>query len=187
MLPSIDCAAMTHVAGEPLAGARLGLVTKRHLLHRAAPLLLAALLGGAVWLLHRELSAYHYSDIRRALEAISPGRVGLAILLTAVSYWILTGYDVLALRHLDRRLPYRRTALASFLGYAFAHNVGVSVLGGAAPRYRLYSVWGLSAIEIATVVGFAAVMFWMGSLTIGGLRTVAEPTTFRSLCRCPRA
>jgi phosphatidylglycerol lysyltransferase len=179
--------AMPHGAGEPLAGARVAPKPGRHLLHRAAPVFLAALLGGAVWLLHRELRAYHYSDIRRALGAISPERVALAILLTAVSYWILTAYDVLALRHLDRRLPYRRTALASFLGYAFAHNIGVSVLGGAAPRYRLYSLWGLSAIEIATVVAFAAVMFWMGSLTIAGLALVGEPAAMAASLRGPTA
>jgi phosphatidylglycerol lysyltransferase len=147
----------------------------RRLLHRASPLLVAALLGGALWLLHRELHTYHYRDIRRSLTAIPAGRVGLSILLTAVSYWILTGYDTLALRHLRRQLPYRRTALASFLGYAFAHNIGLSVLGGAAPRYRLYSAWRLSAIEIATLVAFAAVMFWLGSLTIAGAALVTAP------------
>jgi uncharacterized membrane protein YbhN (UPF0104 family) len=52
---------------------------------------------------------------------------------------ILTGYDALALRYLGRPLSYRRTALASFLAYAFAHNLGLSVLGSAAPRYRRYA------------------------------------------------
>jgi phosphatidylglycerol lysyltransferase len=149
------------------------------------PLLVAALLAGAVWLLHRELRAYHYSDIRRSLAAIPAVRVGLAILVAALSYWILTGYDALALRHLGRQLAYRRTALASFLGYAFAHNIGLSVLGGAAPRYRLYSAWRLSPIEITTVVGFAAVMFWLGSLTITGIALVAEPGPMAASLRLP--
>jgi phosphatidylglycerol lysyltransferase len=148
-------------------------------------LLVAALLGVAIWLLHRELRTYHYNDIRRSLAAIPAAKVGLAILLTAVSYWILTAYDTLALRHLGRRLPYRRTALASFLGYAFAHNIGLSVLGGAAPRYRLYSAWRLSPIEITTVVGFAAVMFWLGSLTITGIALVAEPGPMAASLRLP--
>jgi len=159
----------------------------RHLqlLHRASPVLVAALLGAAVWLLDRELRAYHYADIRRSLASIPPVKVGLAILLTAVSYWILTGYDTLALRHLHRKLPYRRTALASFLGYAFAHNIGLSVLGGAAPRYRLYSVWRLSAIEITTLIAFAGVTFWLGSLTVAGLALVAEPGAMTASLRLP--
>ena len=147
----------------------------RRLLHRATPLLVATLLGAAVWWLHRELRTYNYRDIRHALATIPAGKVRLAIVLSALSYWILTGYDVLALRHLHRKLSYRRTALASFLGYAFAHNIGLSILGSATPRYRLYSAWRLSPLEIATLVGFTAVMFWLGSLTIAGLALVAEP------------
>ena len=148
-------------------------------------MLVAALLGAAIWLLHRELRTYHYNDIRRSLAAIPAAKVGLAILLTAVSYWILTGYDTLALRHLGRRLPYRRTALASFLGYAFAHNIGLSMLGGAAPRYRLYSAWRLSPIEITTLVAFAAVMFWLGSLTITAITLVAAPGPMAASLRLP--
>jgi phosphatidylglycerol lysyltransferase len=157
----------------------------RRVFHRLSPLLVAALLAGAFWLLHRQLRTYHYNDIHRALKAIPAAKVGLAILLTAVSYWILTGYDVLALRHLRRKLRYRQTALASFLGYAFAHNIGLSVLGGAAPRYRLYSAWRLSPIEVATLVGFAAVMFWLGSLTIAGLALVGAPGAMAASLRLP--
>jgi len=149
--------------------------TVRKFVHRASPLLVAALLGGAVWLLQHELRAYHYRDIRASLAAIPAAKVGLAILLTAVSYWILTGYDTLALRHLRRTLAYRRTALASFVGYAFAHNIGLSALGGAAPRYRLYSAWRLSAVEITTLVAFTAVTFWVGSLTVAGLALLVQP------------
>src|SRR5262245_35942860 len=117
-------------------------------LRRLAPLLVLALLAGAALLLHHELRAYHYDDVRRALEATAPRQVLIALVLTALSYWILTGYDALALRYLERPLPYRRTALASFLGYVFSHNIGLSVFGGAAPRYRLYSAWGLAPAEI---------------------------------------
>jgi phosphatidylglycerol lysyltransferase len=159
----------------------------RQFLHRASPLLVVALLGAAVWLLEHELIAYHFRDIRRSLRAIPAGKVGLAILLTAASYWILTGYDVLALRHLGRKLSYRRTALASFVGYAFAHNIGLSVLGGAAPRYRLYSAWRLSAVEITTLVAFTAVTFWLGSLTVAGLALLVFPSPMGASLHVPVA
>ncbi len=136
---------------------------------RAAPLLLVALLGAAIWLLDRELRAYRYDEIRAAVVAIPRSRIAWALLLSAASYWILTGYDVLALRHLGHAQPYRRTALASFIGYVFSHNLGLSVLGGAAVRYQLYSGWQLSAAEIAILVGFTSVTFWVGSLTVSGL------------------
>jgi phosphatidylglycerol lysyltransferase len=157
----------------------------RRVVHRIGPVLVAALLGAAIWLLQREFRTYQYSDIRRALAAMPSGRIGLSIVLSAVSYWILTAYDTLALRHLHRELPYRRIAMASFIGYAFAHNIGLSILGSAAPRYRLYSAWRLSPLEIAILIGFAAVMFWLGSLTIAGLALVAAPAAMAGSLRLP--
>ncbi len=143
-------------------------------LHRLAPVLVFALLAGAAALLQHELRAYHYADVRRALLAMPPQRILRALALTALSYWILTGYDALALRYLRRPLPYRRTALASFLGYVFSHNIGLSVFGGAAPRYRLYSAWGLAPADIAALVAFSAATFWVGLLTVAGSALILD-------------
>ena len=155
------------------------------ILRRVGPVLVATLLGAAIWLLEHELRAYHYREIRHSLVAIPAGKVGLAILLTAISYWMLTGYDTLALRHLGRTLSYRRTALASFVGYAFAHTIGLSLVGGAAPRYRLYSAWRLSVVEITTLVAFTALTFWLGSLTVAGLTLVFHPRAMADSLHLP--
>ena len=144
-------------------------------LRRLTPLLILALLGGAVALLHHQLGAYHYEDVRRALRALSVRQIEIALGLTAVSYLILTGYDALALRYLGRPLAYRRTALASVLGYAFAHNIGFSVLGGAAPRYRLYASWGLPPAEISLLIGFTAATFWVGVCAVTGTALIVDP------------
>ncbi|MEO8600937.1 MAG: YbhN family protein [bacterium] len=152
---------------QPTAGVR------RHL-RRFTPLLVMALLAAAALLLHHELRNYHYAEVRRALLAISWRTRLTALGLTALSYAMLTGYDALALRYLQRPLPYRRTALASFLGYVFAHNIGLSVFGGAAPRYRLYSAWGLAPGEIALLIGFTGVTFWLGICTVVGMALVLD-------------
>jgi phosphatidylglycerol lysyltransferase len=157
----------------------------RRLLTRAAPLLLTVPFGIAAYLLHRELANYSYREIRQALAGIAPARVVVALVLTAASYLVLTGYDALALRYLRKELPYRRTALASFVGYVFSHNIGLSVLGGAAPRYRLYSAWQLSTGEIATLVGFATLTFWIGSFTVGGLALVSTPRSLSAAVHLP--
>ncbi|MFN8640846.1 MAG: lysylphosphatidylglycerol synthase domain-containing protein [Candidatus Binatia bacterium] len=146
-------------------------------LRRLTPLLVLVLLAAAAFLLHRELSAYHYEDVRRAVRALTARQIEIALALTALSYLILTTYDALALRYLERPLSYRRTALASFLGYAFAHNFGFSVLGGAAPRYRLYASWGLPPGEIGLLIGFTAATFWVGVCVVTGTALVLDPTT----------
>ena len=147
-------------------------------LRRLTPLLILALLAGAVALLHRELSAYRYEDVRRAIRALRGRQIEIALALTVVSYVILTAYDALALRYLGRPLAYRRTALASFLGYAFAHNIGFSVLGGAAPRYRLYASWGLPPSEISLLIGFTAATFWLGVCAVIGTALSVDPVAF---------
>ena len=147
-------------------------------LRRLTPLLILALLAGALALLQRELSAYHYEDVRRAVRMLKGRQIEIALGLTFVSYLILTGYDALALRYLGRPLAYRRSALASFLGYAFAHNIGFSVLGGAAPRYRLYASWGLPPSEISLLIGFTAATFWIGVCAVAGTAMVVDPIAF---------
>jgi phosphatidylglycerol lysyltransferase len=154
-------------------------------LRRLTPLLILALLAAAALLLHRELSAYHYEDVRRAMRALRARQVELALALTALSYLILTTYDALALRYLGRALSYGRTALASFLGYAFAHNIGFSVLGGAAPRYRLYASWGLAPGEIGLLIGFTAATFWVGVCAVTGTALVIDPAALAGRIHVP--
>ena len=81
----------------------------------------------------------------------------LALIAAALGYGTLTLFDPLALHYLGKRLPYRQTALASFTGYAFSHNLGLGWLSGGAVRYRLYTAWGLSSLDIGIVLAFNTV------------------------------
>jgi phosphatidylglycerol lysyltransferase len=74
-------------------------------------------------------------------------------------------------------LPYRRIALVSFVAYVFSHNVGLSFFGGGAVRFRMLSSWGLSAQQIARVVAFSLLTFWLGFLVVGGVVHTAWPLT----------
>ena len=53
-------------------------------------------------------------------------------------------------------------AMASFVGYAIANNVGFALLSGTSARYRFYSRWGLSGQDISRVVLFYSGTFWLG-------------------------
>lgn len=138
-------------------------------LRRIAPLLVLALLAGALWLIHHKLRQVDWPSVRAALGSMPGGRIAAAFGLTAASYSLLTLYDALALSYLGRPLSYGRTALAAFVGYVFNFNIGVSVVGGTAVRYRVYSHWGLTAWEIGKVVAFCAFTGALGLVTMGGL------------------
>jgi phosphatidylglycerol lysyltransferase len=146
------------------------------------PVLGVVVFVGAAAVLRRELHAYHYAEVIAALEAIPAGRIALALVLTAASYAVLTGYDALALRYVGARLAYARVALASFVGYALSHNLGAALLSGGAVRYRLYSSWGLTALDVGRIVLFDALTFWIGFLgVLGGMLAAGElPVALRT-------
>ena len=145
-------------------------------LRSAAPLLGILLFSVALFVLHRELERFTYRDVVHSLAAIPAGYRLLAAVLTVAAYAVLTGYDVLAMRFVGVTLAYRRIALASFVGQAFSNNLGFAVLSGGPVRYRLYSAWGLSTVDIAKVVAFTSFTLWLGFLTVaGGAFTVAPP------------
>ena len=106
------------------------------LLALLGPLVGLCLVSLAVWVLHHELRSYHLTDIAAHLREIPTGSLLASAGLTLLGYLALTGYDALAFRFVGTALSYPRIALASFLGFVFSHNIGVSFLGGGAVRLR---------------------------------------------------
>ena len=139
----------------------------------------------ALWVLYHQLKTYPIRDIIAHLHNLPAEALVLAILLTFFSYLTMTGYDTLALRYVRHPLSYAKTALASFIGYAFSNSLGFSMIMGGSVRYRLYTAWGLTAFEITQVVGFCMLTLWFGFFTIGGLVFLLEPLTLPSFLHLP--
>ncbi len=145
------------------------------------------LFGVALWILHKELDKYRLHEILQYLQGIPLSQFLIAIALTMISYLIMTGYDFLALRFINRPLGFRKMATASFIGYAFSNNIGFSMVAGASIRYRLYSSWGLSALEITKVIFFNTVSIWLGFLMLGAGVFLLEPLDIPKALHIPFA
>ncbi len=145
------------------------------LARRVAPAFGLAVFLLAAYAMHRVFRDYHYHELRDAFQEVALSRVLLAACLAAGSYFMLTLYDVLGFRYAGVSLPYRRLALASFIGYALSNNVGHSELSGGAVRYRLYSAWGVDPVGIVRVVTFCTMTGLLGLATMGGLASLLEP------------
>jgi uncharacterized membrane protein YbhN (UPF0104 family) len=138
-------------------------------------------IGGAAFilaatLLGRTLAQYDAAEIVDAFFAISASNILLALSCAALSYFCLTWFDWLALRYVERPLPYRRAALASFTALSLGHNIGFSGASSGAIRYRFYSRWGLSLGEVAKLVIFCGLTVALGLLTLGSLTLLADPS-----------
>ena len=147
----------------------------RRWLRILGPFLGMGLFIAALFVLHHALQHYRYRDLREVVRQMPAWRILLAAGITVLSYLVLTGYDTLAMRYIRHSLPYRKSALASFEGFAFSHNLGLAFVSGAAVRLRLYSVWGLSALDVAKVAAFNSFTFWLGWSAIAGSAFVLSP------------
>src|ERR1700720_274823 len=144
---------------------------------------IAALLifTGALVILHSHAQAYRPSEVRRALRTLQAWQPFAALGLVAASYLLLTLYDVLALRHIGRTLPYRRVALASFPGYAFSHALGFGSLIGPSIRYRIYTPMGLTAGEVAETSAFVIVTFMTGLVAVFPVVALLDPSSLEAV------
>jgi glycosyltransferase 2 family protein len=84
-------------------------------------------------------------------------------------------------------VPYRAAALGSFTSYAVGHNVGASVFSGGAVRYRIYSAWGLSVIEVTKICFVAGLTFWLGNAAMLGLGVLYAPQQASDIDQLPLA
>ena len=127
----------------------------------------------AFWL-HHLLGKYHWRDILERVQAISNTKLLRAAFFTCAGYGCLTLYDALAVRFAGARVPYPRVALISFMGYAIGHNVGFNSISGGAVRYRAYTALGLSAKQIATIIAFGTLTFFLGASVLLGVSLLSN-------------
>ena len=130
--------------------------TARALPRWVLPLASVTIFSGVLFLLHRALQGYQWRDVIAHVRAFPLRQLGLALLFTVASYWVLTFYDHLALRYVRQRVSWVRTTLTSFISFALGHNIGLVTLTGAAIRVRMYGAAGVSAGKVALMSAFVA-------------------------------
>jgi uncharacterized membrane protein YbhN (UPF0104 family) len=139
----------------------------------AASLLIIAI---AVSTLVRTLKGVDVNVVLLALRDTSPGQIGMAAVCVVCAFFTLTFYDLFALRTIGRKhVPYRIAALSSFTSYTIGHNVGATVFTGGAIRFRIYSEWGLTAIDVAKICFVSGLTFWLGNLFVLGIGMIWHP------------
>lgn len=136
---------------------------------RHAPAVLGiALLFGAVYAVLREFRHLQLADIGRAIQGIPATQLVLAFGCTVIAFAVLTLYDRLGTIYAGYRVAYPRVALASFCATALSHNLGFAAVSGAAVRYRLYSHWGMTPLQIGKTIAFCSLTFGLGGMVLGG-------------------
>lgn len=170
---------------EPVRRA-LAFLRERQILHKLGVALSVTVIGFALYILYGMLRDMDPEDVFKALRGTEIKTVVLAGLCVAAGYFTLTFYDFFALRAIGRNeIPYRVAAFAGFTSYSIGHNVGASVFTGGAVRYRIYSSWDLTAIDVAKVCFVAGLTFWLGNAAVLGIGVAYHPEAASSIDQLP--
>ena len=145
----------------------------------------ALLFIAALLVIRTQLRDHPLPEIMAELRSFRPIRLVLCLGATVLGYLALAGYDALSLTILGRHLPRRRIISAAFLGYAFANSLPLSVVTGAAVRYRLYSQWGIERGDAARVVTLNTVTYVVGLLASAGLAFALQPVLMPGFLHLP--
>jgi uncharacterized membrane protein YbhN (UPF0104 family) len=140
----------------------------------------------AAVVLYRTLYDLNFHEVVLTLKSFDKHNLLIAAAFVAAGYFTLSFYDLFALRTIGKNnVSYRVAALASFTSYSIGHNVGASVFTGGAVRYRIYSLHGLSAVDVAKLCFVAGLTFWLGNVTVLGLGVLYSPHSASAIDQLP--
>ena len=145
----------------------------RRRLSIAISLLIFAVAG---FTLYDLLRGVDFGKVATAIEGQSKQKLAIAGVFVVAGYFTLTFYAVFALRLLGwSKVPYPIAALASFASWTIGHNLGAAALTGGLIRLRVYSVWGLTVVDVAKIALVTGMTFMLGNAVLLGGATAYAP------------
>src|SRR5215831_639970 len=164
----------------------ISILRQKQVLHKLGVVISVTVIGIACYVLYHMLRGIDVDEVIEAIKGTEPRQIALAALFVAAGYFTLTFYDLFAVRAIGHSsISYRINALAAFTSYSIGHNVGASVFTGGAVRYRIYSAWGLNAIDVAKICFLAGLTFWLGNAAVLGLGISYHPEAAAAIDQLP--
>lgn len=152
---------------------------------RLGTLASAVLFIASLVVLWHIISDVGLAGIKSALTNANREQLMMAAAFTALSYLFLTFYDVLALRQLQIKMPYRTKALGSYTSFAISFTLGFPLITAATVRYWIYSRHGVSAAKVASITLIAGVTFWLGMAMVIAFGLLGETSAISGINHLP--
>jgi glycosyltransferase 2 family protein len=121
-----------------------------------------------------------------ALEAQSGMNILIAAALVVAGYANLICYDLFALHTIGKReIPLRVVAFTSFTSYTIGHSLGAATLTCGLVRFRVYSFWNLTLVDIAKIAFMTGMTFWLGNVFVLGGAVAFAPQALSVIDHSP--
>ncbi len=65
-------------------------------------------------------------------------------------------------------MPWRVVAFTSFTSYTIGHSLGAATLTCGLVRFRVYSFWNLTVVDIAKIAFMTGLTYWLGNAVVLG-------------------
>ncbi len=128
-------------------------------------------------------------DVEKVVEALQaqPGwNILIAALLVIAGYSNLVLYDAFALHTIGKRgMPWHVVAFASFTSYTIGHSLGAATLTCGLVRFRVYSFWGLTVVDVAKIAFMTGLTFWLGNAFVLGGGVAIAPGALTAIDQLP--
>jgi glycosyltransferase 2 family protein len=145
-----------------------------------------AFFGVAIATLYHLLHGIDVDEVIVAIKAQSPTKILIAGALVVAGYSNLIFYDLFALHTIGRRhIPFPVVSFASFTSYTIGHSLGAATLTCGLVRFRVYSFWGLTVIDIAKIAFMTGMTFWLGNIFVLGAAVSYAPEALSTFDHLP--
>jgi uncharacterized membrane protein YbhN (UPF0104 family) len=136
--------------------------------------------------LYHLLHGINFHKFVAALEAQSPVKIAIAGALVVAGYSNLVLYDQFALYTIGKRhIPFPIVAFASFTSYTIGHSLGAATLTCGLVRFRVYSFWNLTVVDIAKIAFMTGMTFWLGNVFVLGGAIAYAPGALGAIDQLP--
>ena len=136
--------------------------------------------------LYHLLRGIDFDKFVAAVTAQAPAKIAIAGALVVAGYSNLVFYDQFALYTIGKRhIPFPIVAFASFTSYTIGHSLGAATLTCGLVRFRVYSTWNLTLVDIAKIAFMTGMTFWLGNIFTLGFAVARTPDALGTIDHLP--
>ena len=140
-----------------------------------SPILSLFIIIVATIFIYRLFKVHSLSTIIGHLRSIPIDKIFLALIITFITYLILSAYDFLAVRYLELKASKIKVALISFVAFAFGNAIGMANLASSSVRLRMYPFVGIHHRDVLKIIIFCSLSYWLGFFSLAGTVMAIEP------------